>query len=90
MPDENRTLAEDEAPEEVDQVSGQVVESAQDGPLTKEMFSAQMQRLTERARAAGLHPIQTLAHTYAKRFVAIIEGLLTALENEDISKKKKN
>ncbi len=60
----------------------------QDAPLTKEEFSAQMQRLTERAKAAGLNPLQTLAQTYAKRGMCIIEGLLASLENEAPKKKE--
>lgn len=75
-PDEKRPIAESEAPKE------------QDAPLTQEMFAAQMQRLTERARAAGLSPIQTMLQTYAERGRTIIEGMLGAFENEDSSKKK--
>jgi hypothetical protein len=83
LPYEN--LVENEAPKE--QVPGQAIEP-QEAPLTKEMFSAQMQRLTERAKAAGLNPIQTLAKTYVKQGMVIIEALLASLE-EDRSKKKK-
>ena len=61
----------------------------QEAPLTKEEFAAQMQQLTKRARAAGLNPIQTLAHTYTKQFMAIVEGLLASLENANSAKKKK-
>ena len=47
-----------------------------------------MQRLTERAKAAGLNPIQTMLHSYASRGRAIINSLLGALENADSAKKK--
>ena len=66
-----------------------VEEPAQDAPLTQEQFAAQMQQLAKRARAAGLKPLQTLAQTYAKRGMAILEGLLDSLESGDSSKKKK-
>ncbi len=82
--------AESEAPKEVEQAPGQAIEPAQeDAPLTKEQFAAQMQQLIERARAAGLNPIHTMAKTYVERGRAVLEGLLASLENEDISKKKK-
>lgn len=81
-PDEKRPIAENEAPKEVEQVS------EQDTPLTQEEFEAQMQRLTERAKAAGLNPIQTMLHSYASRGRAIINSLLGALENADSAKKK--
>ena len=68
--------------------SEQAVEPAQVVPLTKETFSAQIQRLTERAKAAGWSPLHTMVQTYVKRGMAVIEGLLTGLENEDSSKKK--
>ena len=72
MPSERRPIAEKEALKEVEQ----------DAPLTKEIFEAHLQRLIERARAAGLNPVRTLARTYAKRGLAILDGLLSALENE--------
>ena len=81
-PDKKRLLAKKEAPQEVEQVSEQAIELAQDAPITKEIFEAQVQRLIERARAAGLNPVRTLARTYAKRGLAILDGLLSALENE--------
>ena len=84
----NNTEAENEVPKEVDVENEAPKEVGQDAPLTKEEFAAQMQRLTERARAAGLNPIQTMVHTYAKRGMSIIEGLLASLENEDGPKKK--
>ena len=74
-PDEKHPIAENE-PE-------------QEAPLTKEEFTAQMQRLTERARAAGLNPIHTMAHTYAKQGMNILEGLLASLENANSTRKKK-
>ena len=82
--DEKPLIAENEAPKEVEQA----IEPAQDAPLTKEEFSAQMQRLAKRARAAGLSPLQVMAQTYAKRGMAILDGLLGALENADSPKKK--
>ena len=90
-PDEKRPIAENEAPKEVEQVPVQAIESAsggEDAPLTKEAFSAEMDRLAERARAAGLNPIRAMAQTYARQGLAIVEGLLVALEHKDTAKKK--
>lgn len=64
------------------------VEPEQDVPLTQEAFAAQMHQLTERAKAAGLNPIQVMAQTYAKQGMVILEGLLGALANTDSVKKK--
>mgnify|MGYP001604108729 CR=1 FL=1 len=77
--DKTRTLAEDEAPKEVEQ----------DGPLTKEVFVAKVHELTERARAAGLNPLRLLVQAYRKRGTAILAGLLDSLGNEDVPKKKR-
>ena len=76
MSDEKRPIAENEVPKE-------------DVPLTKEQFATQLQRLTERARAAGLNPLKAMAQTYARQGRAILEGILASLENEESSKKKK-
>ena len=60
-----------------------------DAPLTQEEFAAQLQRLTERARAAGLKPAQTMIQTYARKGMAMLESALDALENAESPKKKK-
>lgn len=87
--DEKRPIAENEAPKDVEQVSEQAVEPAQDVPLiTKEEFAAQMQRLAERARAAGLNPIRALAQTYIKQGVVMLDSILGALENRASPRKK--
>ena len=69
---------------------------AQDAPLTQEEYDAQMLSLNERARAAGLNPMQALAHTYVRQGaatvrqgVAKIEDFFMSLEGNDNSKKKK-
>lgn len=61
----------------------------EDAPLTKEEFAAQMHLLTERARAAGLNPIQTMAQSYVRQGMVILDGLLASLENNASSEKKK-
>ena len=60
----------------------------QEAPLTKEEFTVQLQRLIERARAAGLHPIHAMAKSYARQVMNIVEGLLASLENASSTKKK--
>ena len=74
-PDEKRPIEEKEAP-------------AQDAPLTKEAFSAEMEQLAERARAAGLSPLRAMVQTYASQGRAILQGLLAGLETADNAKKK--
>ena len=64
-------------------------EPEQEVPLTQEALAAQMQRLTERARAVGLKPLRTMAQTYARRGMAMLDGLLASLESDDSSKKKR-
>ena len=71
-------------------------ETEQDAPLTQEEYDAQMLRLNERARAAGLNTMQAMAHTYirqgaatVRQGVAKLEDFLTSLEGDDSSKKKK-
>ena len=78
MTDKNRPIAENEAPKE----------AGQDAPLTQEMFVAQMHRLAERARTAGFNPLHTMAQTYVKQGMAILDSLLEALETGASPKKK--
>ena len=58
-------------------------------PLTKEELASEMQRLSERAREAGLSPLRTLLQTYGTLGMGMLEGFLLTLENADESKKKK-
>ena len=88
-PDEKPPIAEQEAPQEVEQVSEQAIEPAQDNPMTTEIFKAQLHQLTERARAAGLSPIRMLIQAYAKRGEALVNSVLAGLENADEPKKKR-
>ena len=90
-PDETPPIAEEEAPKEQDVPKEQDApkEEEQDMLLTKEMFVTQIHRLTERARAAGLSPLKMMAKAYLKQGTAIFEGLLSSLENETPTKKKK-
>ena len=91
LPDEENPIAETEAQAESEAPAEteQAVEPAEEAPLTKEVFLAQIQRLSKRAKAAGWSPLRTMAQTYVKRGMAVIEGLLVGLENEASSKKKK-
>ena len=82
-PGEDRPIEEKQAPKE-------------DAPLTQEQYDAQMQQLAERARAAGLNPLQALAHTYVRQGaatvrqgVARLEDFLTSLENKEEKPRKK-
>ena len=49
-------------------------------PLTAEEFGEALDKLFNRAREAGVRPLQTLAATYAKAGLGILDSLLSALE----------
>lgn len=55
-------------------------EQNQPKPLTAEEFKQALDQLTERAKAAGLRPLQTMAATYLKQSMDVLDGLLAALE----------
>lgn len=81
-PDEKHPIAENEATNEVEQ----------NAPITDEQLAAQMERLAEQAKAAGLNPIKIMVQTYAKKgraaSLALLDGLLGAIEDDDTPKKK--
>ena len=47
---------------------------------TREELAAKFEQLAARARAAGLSPLQTMAQTYVKRGMAMLDSILSALE----------
>lgn len=49
-------------------------------PLTSEGFVTAFDQLRERAKAAGLHPVRVMFSDYAQRGMAILNGLLDALD----------
>jgi hypothetical protein len=49
-------------------------------PETREELAAKFEQLAARARAAGMSPLQAMAQTYVKRGMAVLDGLLSALE----------
>ena len=55
-------------------------------PLTSEEFGSALADLIERARAAGMRPLQIMAATYMKQSIAMVDGLLAALEGGDKEK----
>ena len=61
-------------------------------PLTSEEFGSALADLIERARAAGMRPLQIMAATYMKQSIAMVDGLLAALEEggkeKGVGKKK--
>ena len=86
-------MVENEVPKKVEEapeqtailISGQTPEETQ-APLTREELAAKFEQLSVRARAAGMSPLQVLAASYVKRGLAVIDGVLSALE-EDSTKK---
>ena len=88
---EPATLENDESKKTelaIRQVSEQTSQPAD--RMTQEQFSAQMTELTERARAAGLRPIQAMITTYFKLGVTMLDKMLEGLEPENSPKKKVN
>ena len=87
-------MAENEVPKKAEEIPeqtavltpGQTPEEAQDAPLTREELATKLQQLSERARAAGMSPLQAMAGAYLKRGLAVIDGLLGAFE-EDSAKR---
>jgi hypothetical protein len=67
-------MSENEEPKKIEQTS------QPDALMTQEQFSAQMTQLTERARAAGLRPIQTMFATYLRQGMTMLDKLLEGLE----------
>ena len=49
-------------------------------PINRDELSTKFEELAARARAAGISPLREMAKTYATRGMAMIEALLTALE----------
>lgn len=47
----------------------------QDAPLTQEELEAQVQELSERAKADGLSLLKTLLKSYAQRGLAVLDSL---------------
>jgi len=70
----------------VEHVSGPVIEPV--ALMTQEQFAVQMAQLTERARAAGLRPIQAMLASYVKQGMNMLDKMLEGLEPVDSSKKK--
>ena len=86
---EPATLENDESKKTelaIRQVSEQTSQPAD--RMTQEQFSAQMTELTERARAAGLRPIQTMVTTYLKFGVAMLDKVMEGLEPANSPTKK--
>ena len=60
-------------------------ESPSKAPKTREEFAreelaAKFEKLATRARAAGISPLHAMAQTYVKRGMAVLDGILSALE----------
>ena len=74
----------------VEETTALVIEKpSEDVPLTQAEFQAQLEKLQARARAAGLRPLQVMMAAYAKRGMAVIEGVLNALEEGSNTPPKK-
>ena len=49
-------------------------------PMNREELATKFEQLATRARAAGISPLQAMAKTYVTRGMAVLEALLSALE----------
>lgn len=70
-------MAENEAPKKVE---GPSSEGAKAAPMTSEEFSAALEQLTARAKAAGLRPLQVMLASYAKQGMVVLDNLLASFE----------
>ena len=75
-------MSENEEPKKIEQTS------QPDALMTQEQFTAQLTQLTERAKAAGLRPIQAMLTSYIKQGMNMLDKMLEGLEPVDSSKKK--
>jgi hypothetical protein len=82
LPEEEWSMSENEEPKKTEQAS------EPDAPMTQEQFSAQWAQLTERAKAAGLRPIQVLIRSYAQQGMTMLDKVLEGLEPVDSKKKQ--
>ena len=57
-----------------------VAEPAKEAPNTREELATKFEQLAARARAAGMSPLQAMAQTYVKRGMAVLDSILSALE----------
>ena len=60
-----------------------------DIPITAQEFQDALDTLFERAKAAGLRPIQVMGRTYARKGLEVFDRMLAALEGDDEKEKKK-
>lgn len=74
-------MAENEVPKKIEEAPP--VEVA---PPTHDELIAKLEQFSNRAREAGLSPLQMMARSYAARGMKVLDGLLSALE-EDAPKK---
>jgi len=83
-------MTENEEPKKTEQAIQQVSEQTSEpvALMTKEQFAAQMTQLTERARAAGLRPIQAMLTTYVRQGMTMLDKLLEGLEPEATPEKR--
>ena len=58
-------------------------------PITAAEFNVQLEKLSARAREAGLRPFQIMLSAYAKQGMAMLDGLLTSLDESSNTTPKK-
>ena len=84
-------MMENETPEPVEETEekrpdGSPFVGKVDAPMTADEFSTNMDQLFDKARSAGLRPLQAMASTYIRAGVAMIDGLLATLGGDDQKK----
>ena len=58
-------------------------------PMTGQEFRDALDALFERAKAAGVKPIQEMARAYARKGLEVFDRMMVALEDDTEGKKKK-
>lgn len=67
----------------------QAIEKPVEPPMSSAEFSATLDQLMTRAKAAGVRPLQVMATSYAKQGLAMLDGLLASLDQGTSADAKK-
>ena len=77
---ERPTLPEGKPPAAAQAAPPAAPAASPNAPNTREELAVKFEQLAARARAAGISPLQAMAQTYVKRGMAVLDGILSALE----------
>lgn len=73
-------MTEKEAPKKVEVVPVAPAGEPAAAPMSAEEFTVALDQLVQRAKVAGVRPLQVMVRSYLKQGVAVIDGVLGSLE----------